>query len=146
MQKVEEVQQMSSESDGDSEQFKILHEIIRQTNISLEKYGYGCVIHELNLPIVQPTGALAEAVRQKELNEAKRDADIPAVEQEVRRTTEIGMAEAKVRKAIADASGGNIGVHIEEGMKGLQPGATFVLGNGVLTSLPLQNERNTKKQ
>lgn len=145
MESVEEVQKMSSESGGDSEQYKILQAIINKTNESLQKYGYGCIIHEMNLPIVQPTGALAEAVRKQELNEAERLADIPKVAKDTYRIIAEGKAkgqamqeEAKGRKALADATKDNPWVNLEEGLKGAD---TVVLGQGIMNSLPLKKDK-----
>lgn len=140
----EDVQKMSSEV-GQGIQSTTLGEIKDLTDKALEKHGYGCVIHELNMPIIQPTGPYAEAVRKKEINEALRDADKPAVEQEVYRETETGAAKAKTRKALVEASQGNIGVHIEAGMSGLQPGATFVLGQGIMPSFPIGGNKPNKR-
>jgi regulator of protease activity HflC (stomatin/prohibitin superfamily) len=145
MESVEEVQKMSSESGGDAEQYRILQNIIEKTNESLKKYGYGCEIYEMNLPIVQPTGALAEAVRKQELNEAERLADIPKVAQNTYRTIEEGKAkglalqeEAKGRRAIADATKDNPWVNLEEGIKNAD---TVVLGQGIMNSLPIKKEK-----
>lgn len=141
----EDVQKMSSEV-GQGQQSTTIGEIRDLTDKALEKHGYGCVIHEINTPIIQPTGSYAEAVRKRELNEALRLADEPAVQQEVYRKDKIGMTEAKVREAIVNASKGNVGIHIEEGMKGLRPGATFVLGQGIMPSLPIGEVSGNTKQ
>lgn len=141
----EDVQKMSSEV-GQGQQSTTLGGIRRLVDQALQDHGYGCVIHEINTPIIQPTGPYAEAVRKKELNEALRLADEPAVDQDVNRINKVGMAEAQVRKALVDASRGNMGIHIEEGMKNLRSGATFVLGQGVIPSLPISGGSDNTKQ
>ncbi len=131
---------------GGTTSVSFIQGIVDATNINLKTLGYGSEIHEINLPYVEPMGEYAKAERQQAINEAERLADEPSVQKDVNRKTKVGMAEAAVRKALADAT--NPWTSFEKALGAVQPGATVVIGNGVMNSLPLGDNsvrRSNKK-
>lgn len=131
---LKEVQQIQSERGG-STSSTFIDKLVTAVNKVFEDKRYGLEIVDLNIPHVEPMGEYADAERKAAINEALRVADVPSVQQAVNRELKVGMATAKVRKALAEAT--SPWVSLEKGLAGVQPGATVVIGNGVINSLPL---------
>lgn len=138
--KLDNVRAIRSETfndDGTEATSGPVFEIRRDTNRSLKAYNYGVQIRDINLPYIEPVGEYAEASRQKGVNEEKKAADQVEVAREVHRENELGEARAKARKKLSDATKDNPWLNLEEGLKGVQPGATVVIGGDTMRNLQI---------
>lgn len=133
--------------DNWTDQNSIAHRVITITDENMEHYGYGLIIHDLDIPMISPSDReYAVAVRKKDLYIAEAEANTVKFSNDALKIETLGAATAKARKALMDASGDKSMALLAEAMGAVQPGATVVMGNGVVPTIPVGDKPNTHRR
>jgi hypothetical protein len=115
--------------------------VIEMTNNSMDHYVYGLNIHDMDIPLIQPSDKeFAKVERSEELAIARAKTTKVDFKINAQKTLAEGKAKAKVRDLMIKASGNPAMALLAEGMDALKPGATLVLGSGAVPTLPINTD------
>lgn len=124
----------------------VAKKIIDRTNTNMGPeenggYEYGVMIYDLDMPIIEAADQeYGKAVRAKQLAQAAVEAKEVELAFQVKEIRDKGKVVADAHKAFVDANGNNPLAFLADGMKGVKPGASVVIGGGVMPTFDINQQ------